>query len=56
MDIAAIRTGTVKTLAGVNLNDQDLANAVLERVNLAGASLVGVDLSHACLKGSRLDG
>ncbi|MER3478379.1 MAG: hypothetical protein C4287_20320, partial [Leptolyngbya sp. ERB_1_2] len=47
MDIQAIRSGKVKQLAGVDLQDEDLSKADLNGVNFAGAKLSGADFTEA---------
>lgn len=43
MDLAAVRSGQLKQLAGADLEDENLSQADLSRVNLAGAKLSGAD-------------
>ncbi|PLZ48905.1 pentapeptide repeat-containing protein, partial [Fischerella thermalis] len=51
MNIEAIKSGKTKHLAGANLEDEDLSNLDLNRINFAGATLVGTNFTASKLEG-----
>ncbi|MDY7013048.1 MAG: pentapeptide repeat-containing protein, partial [Cyanobacteriota bacterium] len=46
MDIEAIRAGALDHLPGADLEDEDLAEGQMEKINLAGANLIGTNFSQ----------
>ncbi len=61
MNIEAIKSGKLKQLPGANLEDEELSQLDLSRINLAGATLVGTNFASFqtrrwAFRGSESDG